>query len=438
MGQVSPQRTPTVGAAAPRPGRSRRPRATIGGVGPERGEDPGEAEDPFEGLTLDESFVRAAPVTEPTAADRERAARQANLSRLLADEAAQRANLEHERRRWAPGEDEVDWDVDESRRRRRRPLRIVALLVLLAVVLVYVGADLLRARDQPEPADRSSGELTPTGGSASVDPSGAGVDGGDVASDPSIVVAEAPAKRPEGWPPLDPTVSDQPLGRPGAYPEGGGPHSFVVFQEDGVTPVGYDPCRPVRYRVRGAGPAAGAEVVREAVSMVAAATGLRFVDEGVTDEAPSGDRAAYQPERYGERWAPVLIAWSDESESPDLGEVIEGQQGADVAGYASSQPVGLSTTDLATGETEETGLVFVTGTVVLDQPDLAAILERADGYAQARAIVAHELAHLVGLGHVDDESQLMFPRTTPSRTLFGAGDLQGLSRLGSLACFPEI
>jgi len=302
-------------------------------------------------------------------------------------------------------------------------------------VLVYVGADLLRARGNGGAPDDggASAELVPTDGSPLVGSSGEA----DLATDPSIAAAE-PAKRPDGWPPLDPTVSDAPLGRPGAYPEGGGPHTFVLMQEDGVTPVGYDPCRPVRYRVRGTGPAAGAEVVREAVAMVAAATGLRFVDEGVTDEAPSEDRPAYQPERYGERWAPVLIAWSNEAESPALGEVLDGPEGADVAGYASSQPVGLSTTDLATGEVEETGLVFVTGSVVLDEPDLAAILERPDGYAQARAIVAHELAHLVGLGHVDDEGQLMYPRTTPSRTLFGAGDLQGLSRLGGLACFPEI
>ena len=410
-------------------------------MGPEPGAEPGEEEDPFEGLTLDESFVRAAPVTEPTAADRERAARQANLSRLLADEAAQRANLEHERRRFAPANGEEDWDVVGARRRRRRPLRVVALLVLLAVVLVYVGADLLRSRGAGDERGDASGELSPTGGSRSPQSPAAAVGGpseADVASDPSIVAKDPAAARPDGWPPLDVTVSDRPLGRPGAFPDGGGPHSFVVLQEDGVTPVGYDPCRPVRYRVRGTGPAAGAQVVREAVAMVAAATGLRFVDEGVTDEAPTDERAAYQPDRYGERWAPVLIAWSNEGESPELGQVLDGQEGADVAGYASSQPVGLSTTDLATGETEETGLVFVTGAVVLDEPDLAGILERADGYAQARAIVAHELAHLVGLGHVEDESQLMFPRTTPSRTLFGGGDLQGLSRLGSLACFPEI
>ena len=38
-------------------------------------------------------------------------------------------------------------------------------------------------------------------------------------------------------------------------------------------------------------------------------SGLRFVDEGDTDELPSQARAPYQPDRYGERWAPLLIGW---------------------------------------------------------------------------------------------------------------------------------
>jgi len=39
----------------------------------------------------------------------------------------------------------------------------------------------------------------------------------------------------------------------------------------------------------------------------------------------------------------------------------------------------------------------------------------------------HELAHLIGLGHVDDEAQMMHP--TSRRAKFGAGDLTGLRKL---------
>ena len=42
----------------------------------------------------------------------------------------------------------------------------------------------------------------------------------------------------------------------------------------------------------------------------------------------------------------------------------------------------------------------------------------------------HELAHAVGLGHVDDPTQVMYYRTTNSESQFGAGDRAGLVALG--------
>ena len=45
-------------------------------------------------------------------------------------------------------------------------------------------------------------------------------------------------------------VADLPLGTPPPPPAEGGVHTFATFQSDGVTPVAYDPCRPVHYVVR--------------------------------------------------------------------------------------------------------------------------------------------------------------------------------------------
>lgn len=405
---------------------------------------PAEGDDPFGDLTLDEAFIRSAPIKEPTAADRERAARQANLSRLLADEAAQRENRSHELRRFAPPDDggfddPSDDAATSGRRTGRNALRIVGLLVVVALVFVYVLADYIRSdgppgttRSERSGAGTASRPRTEAPGSTTTSSSSSS----STSSSTTTTLQSAMLVRPKGWPPAPTDVAAAPLGRPGTVPAGGGPHTFTVTQADGVTPVGYDPCRPIRFKVRAGGPEAGTQMIREAVGQVAAATGLRFVDEGLTDEAPSDDRAPYQPERYGDRWAPVLIAWSDPSESPKLG-VPEEDAGVDVAGYAGSTSVGLTTSDPA-GATTETGLVFVTGSVVLDGPDLSKMLEAPDGYARARAVVVHELAHLVGLGHVDDRSQLMYPRSDNAVTGFGAGDLQGLARLGSLACFPQV
>lgn len=58
----------------------------------------------------------------------------------------------------------------------------------------------------------------------------------------------------------------------------------------------------------------------------AAGTGLVFIDDGLTDERWSKEREPYQPDRYGDRWAPILISWStEEEEAPGLGGFYGGQ-----------------------------------------------------------------------------------------------------------------
>lgn len=195
-----------------------------------------------------------------------------------------------------------------------------------------------------------------------------------------------------------------------------GEHAFL-HTADGGGPVGYDPCRPVRYVVRTDGaPEGGAELIEDAVARLSAATGLLLVDVGTTDEEPVMDRPLIQPERYGPGWAPALIAWADEDEVPEL----EGQ----VAGVGGSAAVPGA---------DGTGSWLAAGRVVIDAPDVSALLERPDGRVRARAIVVHELAHMLGLDHVDDRSELMHPETS-ARVDLGPGDRQGLALVGQVAC----
>ncbi|MCZ2826659.1 MULTISPECIES: matrixin family metalloprotease [unclassified Modestobacter] len=215
-------------------------------------------------------------------------------------------------------------------------------------------------------------------------------------------------------------AADDPLGTPLTPPAGDGTHQFAQLQDDGVTPIAYDPCRPVHYVVRpDNAPVGGDLLIADAVAQVSAVTGLQFVDDGATDEAPTDQRDPYQPDRYGDRWAPVLVTWDTVAEQPDLA--------ADVAGLAGS---------LAVSSGEAPG-VYVTGLVELDAAQFTEILSRPGGQAVARAIVLHEFAHLVGLDHVDDPTQLMYP-TTSAVLDFAAGDLTGLSRLGAGACVPTL
>ena len=388
--------------------------------------DPSEGDDPFAGFVFDDDFVRSAAIVEDSAEQRDRAARQANLHRLLADRAAQEANDEHARRRFAPEDDDgFAFDPDEVPPRRSGRL-VVAVVVVVSILVVYVLSHFFTGGG-------SSDAVAPVTTAVA-----AGATGSAVAPATGGEVADADLLRPEGWPSVSTEQQAAPIGRPGPVPEGGGAHAFMQLQSDGARPVAYDPCRPIHYVTRSAGaPAGGAELIGDAVATVSAATGLRFVDDGDTDEAPGDDREAVQEERYGDRWAPVLITWSDPEESPHLSatdpDPSDGST-ADVLGYAGSTGVGLVDAD----GTDATDQVFVTGELTLDGPDFLRMLGEFDGYARARAVVLHELGHLVGLDHVADTSQLMAPAASPELTEFGPGDLQGLAALGQGSCVPSI
>ena len=191
----------------------------------------------------------------------------------------------------------------------------------------------------------------------------------------------------------------------------------TYVDEDG-DPARWDPCTPIPYVVQTRWiPDAGRRDLAEALRRLSEVSGLQFVDEGDTDELPSKERAPYQPERYGDRWAPVLVAWVP-PEVTDVG-VGAGVQGVSLA--------------VAVGGRKAPHLV--SGQVVLD-----ASHRLASGFGAGTTdgeVLLHELAHAVGLGHVLDRTQVMYTETTNSESQFGAGDRAGLAAVGAPAgCHP--
>lgn len=206
----------------------------------------------------------------------------------------------------------------------------------------------------------------------------------------------------------------QPLGTPPAVAATTGSYAFMAHQPGSPSvPVTYSPCDPIDIEVNEAlAPPQGRPLLERALADVGAATGLSLRIVGSTDDQPGAGRIA---SALPGDWAPVLVAWTTPDEAPELAGNVAGVGGSVAVGHRLG------------------GMHFVTGTVSLDAPALTALLAEPRGEGRVLAVIRHELAHLVGLAHVDDPGELMYSRSM-DRTGFGSGDRAGLAVLGSGRC----
>lgn len=308
-----------------------------------------ETDDPFHGVVFDEDFVNAASRTERSADHRD------------AEAAWHRREAQQLRTR-------------RKRRRRRKLTRIVGVTGVVAVVALLIG---FVAIQDPTSGHADVWEQVPTG----------------------------------DRPSLTPTTGER-LADAIPPPSAAGPAAFVSSRSDGL-PVGFDPCRPINIVINPAGgPANALEMVRVVADQVSAASGLSLVVEGLTNETASPARAAYDHDRYGDRWSPILVAWSDPAIIADREGDVIGIGGASIVAFEGQEAYAVS------------------GIVYLDAPQFDAL---PDAETDTLVTLLHEFGHAVGLDHVDDAAQIMNTEAVVE-TGYGTGDLAGLSRLGSIPC----
>lgn len=205
------------------------------------------------------------------------------------------------------------------------------------------------------------------------------------------------------------------------------PSDFSFFQvaSDDCLPVRWNPCEPIHFVINPANaPPTGVADAKEAFKRLAVAAGVTYVDDGLTDEEGVVNRA-YQPERYGDRWAPILVHWMGNSRAQGDIQVVGGGLPAQV------------------GDVYVTGNLFLNPSVVTNKETRTTVAGGFGGESVTLGrvgpagvtwgrIILHELAHITGLGHSSQTGNLMYPETSDQTgpAAFSTDDLAGIRYLG--------
>jgi hypothetical protein len=198
----------------------------------------------------------------------------------------------------------------------------------------------------------------------------------------------------------------------GALAGGGDPHAYAFIAQVDGRPVHWDRCRRIGYRVSlRRAPQRGLRQAKQAVGRVAEASGLRFDYQGTSTVRPRLS-ADYQ------RGTRLVIGWMTAAESPPLAGGVAGYGGP---AYRTDR-----------GHRGEIVKAFVQLDASLNND-----LSNGFGAGPRRGVqgtkgqlLMHEISHAVGLDHVRDRRQILYRSLTRKKAVFGAGDRNGLQRVG--------
>jgi hypothetical protein len=221
-------------------------------------------------------------------------------------------------------------------------------------------------------------------------------------------------------------------GRPGfsdTVPTGpDGPYSFLTatYVDGQREPVRWNPCQPIEYQLAVVhGPAETASAISDALDLASQASGISFRFDGTTDHGFAAMRhGRYLVDPLRSVYRPVLIT------------VVPRPM---FRSYHVPKHV-LAFTHPEQGIQSHDDQ-WVSGYVVVD----GGVRYARTGRWSMELVIAHELGHLLGLGHVRAPNELMFSPEVAKGVIpapidgWGSGDLQGLERLGiDQGCLPHL
>ncbi|WP_110183461.1 matrixin family metalloprotease [Nocardioides solisilvae] len=169
----------------------------------------------------------------------------------------------------------------------------------------------------------------------------------------------------------------------------------------------WNPCQTISYRVNVAqAPAGTEEAIHRAFGAMSGASGLRFKFKGYTEAIYRGRPGTGKWERDTD----LVVSWAlpeqttlDFSGAHAWGGVQDAVWGRDRKGRLGKITKGGTTFDATT--------------------------PGGWPYMKAYDVLLHELGHVVGLGHVDDPTQIM-ATGVEGPYIYGAGDLTGMRTIG--------
>jgi hypothetical protein len=263
--------------------------------------------------------------------------------------------------------------------RAGRPLFAAFVVVFLLAIVLGALAVVSLLQDSADPTDLAGG-VTPSSSSV-------------------------PTRTPSPTPTLTPS--------PGPKVEG----AFRFLERVGGAPVRWDPCEPITFALNTAGASSPVRAdLREALRRVTRATGIHFRPVGVTRET---FLRAYQRMRFRGviRKAALIMIWVDHGDYRAILRLLHDPRPS--IAFAKTMAGLYANRDQYFG-----GIIVIDG-------DATARRGFGDFYAHG-SVLLHELGHIMGLDHVKDPDQLMYSGRHPNFRVrdFGAGDLEGLRRLG--------